>query len=129
MNWKKLLSAFLLYPTVIFASLSLLHRTSWGLHSSYYVCILDAFVAIALSLGIVGNQELERGGHWKVIGILTPCIFLAPVIVFVATLWGGVSLNWFCPAFSLFAVPFPLALYLNRRQNKSTSQPTSANVS
>jgi FtsH-binding integral membrane protein len=99
--------------------------------------ILDAIAAIAISFGIVGLHELDRGGHRRVKRILSKCVFgwLAAcfVLVCIMLIFKDHTLEpvfeyLLYPFLALIAASFPLALYLNRDQNKSKAQPTISNA-
>jgi hypothetical protein len=124
MNSKKLLSTVLLYAAMLYVGFSFRPWTDF-LHPSSGVVVANVIASLALSLGIVGDRELDRGGHSR---ILIPWVILASIITFPMVLWGRFSEVWFCASFALFAVPFPVALYFNRKRNKSTPQPTIANA-
>ncbi|MGA2888968.1 MAG: hypothetical protein ABSE51_13025 [Terracidiphilus sp.] len=135
MNREKMLSTVLLYSVFLFALFSLHHKSRWGSHYSSYDYMMDALSAIAVSLGSVGAGELRQGGHRKINYFLFGSAFIWFVICsfllfffkrpmrepVVDLLFGGAAL--------LFAAQFPVALYMNRNQSKSTSQQTSANAS
>jgi hypothetical protein len=109
----------------LFALSSLLHhQRRWGLPYNSHDYVLDAVSAIALSFGFVGGHELDRLGYPRVGSALACCIIpISIALFFVLIVWGGFSEHWFNAAIALFAAPFPVALYLNRNQSKSTSQP------
>ena len=96
-------------------------------------------MAIAIGLLVVGFQELDRGGHRKVRRILRNCLIVWGV-VFVIMMVSGVLLRAWAlldsamdyfgySSFVLVVLPLALALYLNRKQPKSTLQPTIDNAS
>jgi hypothetical protein len=99
------------------------------LHPGFGVFIENVIQSLTLSLGIVGRQELDRLGHRRVGEILIFCIIpISIALFFVLIFRRGYSANWFCAGFTLFAVPFPVALYLNRKRPESTSQPKIVNA-
>ena len=105
--------------------------------------ILSLMLVVGMSMGTVGLDELKRGGHRKVRRNLLVC--LAVLFIFLLILaftqvhmhWRIIAkdlanvhwLYWFIPFYVLVVAPFPVALYLNRKQKKSNSQPAGANVS
>jgi hypothetical protein len=125
-----MLSTVLLYSVFLFALSSLLHhQRRWGSPYNSHDYVLDAVSAIALSFGFVGGHELDRHGHQQVRTNLVLYILLSFGLLSVLIIGGGYSEKWIYAVFALFALPFPVALYLNWNQTKSTSQPTSANAS
>jgi hypothetical protein len=88
--------------------------------------------------GLVGFDALDQGGHLKVKRNLLICLTVL-LIVPLAVFSGRNSLHWKISGldfFELSSIPFcsllaailPLSLYLNRRQSKSTLQPTIPNA-
>jgi hypothetical protein len=80
-------------------------------------------------LGWVGCAILGRGGDRKVHRITVACMLILITLSSTLIFWVGQANGWIYPVLALSAAPFPLAFYLDRKQSKSTSQPTSANVS
>jgi hypothetical protein len=137
MNWKRLLSDFLLFAAIqIPFLLTILWRKSIA-HFSSDDLVMCALGVIALSLGTVGSQELNRGGHLQAHRMHTVCLgvfFIICGLVFSILLWTKTLTVTVFQVFPLgligiYAAKFPLALYLNRKRPESTPQPTSANVS
>ncbi|MGA3346585.1 MAG: hypothetical protein ABSC76_17150, partial [Terracidiphilus sp.] len=106
--------------------------------------IVNAIWVIAGAMGIVGYDELARGGQLKVRRTMKKwfiILLIAPVIIPITGLilywrlrWELPALSWgdqyvFIPLWTLLVVTFPIALFLNRNQNKSTQQRTSADES
>ena len=128
MNWKKLLSSVLLYAAGLFVFLMFGHPKD-VLSPGHGVFVANVIQCFAVSLCIVGGQEFDRLGHRRVSGILIFCVIPISIALFsVLIIRGEYSVNWLYAVSALFAVPFPVALYLNRRQPKSISQPTTPNV-
>jgi hypothetical protein len=135
MDWRQFLKP-ILYISVLFFALFLLDfwrgkNQPLGLHEfiSYVIMV------IVLSIGWVGFDELKRGGHRKALRALKVCLiilFVIPAILLIARHrmhWNIAGWNFhdfylFIPIYTLFAATFPFALYLNRHQKDSTSQPT-----
>jgi len=147
MNWKKMLSDFLFKAGMFFFIFFLGDWVSSHWHFSSQVFAMDALGSVAVGLGLVGLDELDRGGHrwvrriFRNFFIFLFAIFL--ILLGIALLCKAIGISLipitavldrdfeysFYPFIALIAAPFPLALYLNWNQTKSTSQPTSANVS
>jgi polyferredoxin len=115
-------------------------------HSGSQGLIRNAVTAVALVLGSIGFDRLKRGGHQRARRILrnsiivtllasaTSLILLIALILFDGpSLYKMIVLGW-VSEYSLYllwliwAASYPLALYLNRKQNKPTPQPTIANA-
>jgi hypothetical protein len=104
-----------------------------------YIGLLIIFVAS--SMGTVGFKELDRGGYRKVkrnLGVFFIALLVLPLILILISRdllhWQIVGLDityqyFVIPFFVLWAAIFPLALYLNRKQAKTTPQPTVPNAS
>jgi hypothetical protein len=99
-----------------------------------------AVLGVALCAGSVGIKELDRGGYRKVkrnLAIFVIVLLIVPLLL----LFTHNPLHWqiagsdfaylylFIPFIVLWVAILSVALYLNRKQNKSTSQPTGANAS
>jgi hypothetical protein len=93
---------------------------------------MDAVESIAISFFFVGNGELRRGGHRRVLRVLGGCLiawFAIGLLLFVIAALSKTTMSDFVTRYSLyplwliFAAPFPFAVYLNRNQSKSSSQP------
>jgi len=109
---------------------------NWHSNTSHKL-FKGAAEAIVIALGYVGFNELDRVRHWRVRRVIRYCFILWIVISFILfgltrfyhtngfdwVLNDSLYLFWI-----LFAAQFPFALYLNRRQNKSTPQPTIDNA-
>jgi hypothetical protein len=132
MNWKMSLLTAFLGSILVFPLLTGRHERASQDH------IMDAMESIAISFFFVGNGELKRGGHRRVLRVLGGCLIVWFAINLI--LFGIVALSktnvldtvFRYADYSLwlvFAAPFPFALYLNRNQSKSTSHPTGANAS
>jgi hypothetical protein len=94
-------------------------------------------------MGIVGFKELDRGGFRKVrlnLGVFFIALISIPLIIVpLMSLFTRYRLHWqiagldplyicfFIIFPALWVTIFPLALYLNQKQNKSTPQQESAN--
>jgi len=138
MNWKKLLSDFVIYVAMLFACFLLIE---WNNRTSHFISnefIENALASIAVALGIAGYQALDRGGHAKVRRILRNCFiawFGVYLILFAVESLTKSTIFAFPIAYSLYPLlllilaPFPLALYLDRNQPKSPAQPASPKAS
>ncbi len=89
---------------------------------------------------MVGFEELKRGGHRKVKRNLLICLTILLILALIRAftnirLHGRtqgmdfIELYIFIAFYVLTVASFPIALYLNRNQNKSTTQQASANES
>lgn len=129
MNWKKVLSSVLLHAAGLFVFFMFRYPKDVLLPGSA-VFIANVIESFALSLGIVGSNELETLGYPRVRSTLIFCIIpISLFLFFVLIIWGGYSGNWLYAISALWAAPFPVSLYLNHHQKNSTSQPTIANAS
>jgi hypothetical protein len=138
MNWKRLLSDFIIYVAMLFACFLLIE---WNNRTSHFISnefIENALASIAVALGIAGYQALDRSGHLKVRRILRNCFvawFGVYLILFAIEALTKTTIFDFPIAYSLYPLlllilaPFPLALYLDRNQPKPTAQPTSSKAS
>jgi hypothetical protein len=93
-----------------------------------------------MTMGMVGSDELKRGGHRKARRNLLLCLILLLICLFtlsyasihlhwgIITGKGSADVYWFIPIYVLVVAPFPVALYLNRKQNKSNSDPNNADA-
>ena len=135
MNWKRIVSDLLLYTVIEFAIFVLLF---WklGPHFNPHVLIMCALGAIALSFGIVGSVELNRGGHRKIHrthGLCLGVFFIISGIIFIIMLHTKTVLEGTIEIFiganiSIFAAKLPLAVYLSRKQKKSSAKSTVADA-
>ncbi len=101
--------------------------------------IFNLILVIGMSMAILGSEELKLGGHKKarrilLIGLTFLLIF--PLILVYARIhmhwkmmgWNFSDIYLFIPFFVMIASTFPLALYLNRRQKRSISDPCNADA-
>lgn len=103
--------------------------------------IINLILIVGMSVAILGFDELKRGGHRKVRRNLLLCLTLllvSPIILSYTSIrlhWKIITgkdfadIYWFIPFFVLTVASFPIALYLNRKQKNSNSQPIIDNVS
>ena len=133
MNWKKPSSNFLVYAGVQLAILALSSWKSYPRFRLYdfksHEFIECALGIVAINLGMAGRKILSDCAPRKVRSFL----FFWILVLFLALLEliarGERADGLFYTVLVLLAVPFPVALYLNRKQSKSPSQSTIANVS
>ncbi|MGA2350071.1 MAG: hypothetical protein ABSF70_06545 [Terracidiphilus sp.] len=140
MDWKKFLAPVLFNSALVFAlfmsDLGDGNVHQYGTHQFAFAL----FLVIGGSIGMVGFEELKRGGHRKVKRNLLICLAVL-FILFLFLAFTGFELHWkvremdsvylclLIPFYILLVASFPIALYLNRNQNRSTSQQESANES
>lgn len=100
--------------------------------------IRRTLVFIALGLGYLGLDKLGRDGHRKLRRIIVRCLVLwfaiTLVLIGLLTFFKADTYDFIIVdsiyLFSLlYATLFPIALYLNGNQKKSTSQQAGANES
>jgi hypothetical protein len=135
--WKNLLTAVLVISGmgIAFCLLNLWIGTFKTISAHDF--IIGAFLVIAWSMGAAGSDELSRCGHRKVCRILYRYSLISLVIPLVVigvgllyrAWWSNLFILSASPFWVLVVAPFPVALYLSRKQKKSASQPTGANVS
>ena len=140
MDWRQFLAPVLGSSAIVFVlfmSDILSGKTPpFGTHSFIFCLIL----VVGMSMGTVGFDELKRGGHRKTrrnLNVYLIVLLIFPLILAFTQIhmhWKikGIDFTdvyWFIPFWVLLVAPFPVALYLNWRQKKSTSQPAGANVS
>jgi len=135
MIWKNFLIAVLVLSAggIVFCLFNLWIGTLKTV--STYDLLLGEIQIIAGSMGFVGSDELARCGHRKVRSILLRCLMISLVVLLVVigiellfkTWWSSLLFLSASPFWVVLVAPFPVALYLNRNQNKSASQPAGAN--
>jgi hypothetical protein len=132
MYWKRMLAIVLAISIVLFAGFMALYLVYSAMHD------FKLFVWVVLFVvGGVGFGELRRGGHQRVRRILFRCSLISliiPLIVIGMELlfkirWNSLLLLSASPFSVLFFASFPVALYLNWKQKKSTSKRMSTNAS
>jgi hypothetical protein len=135
MNQRKTLVDFLGMAVGIFVILIFFDWLKLKFHFNSHTFIEDALWATAGAFGWVGFEELDRGGHTSARKLFRKCLLVWLVISFILILPSVYFKIDYVFRYSLylfgvlFAAPFPVALYLNRNQNKSRSQPTTDNAS
>jgi membrane-associated HD superfamily phosphohydrolase len=102
--------------------------------------IINLILVIGMSVTLLGFDELKRSGHKKVRRNLLICLTLLLISLFILS-YASIRLHWkitgkdfadiywFIPFCLLAMSSFPLALYLNHRQQKSTTPPATDNAS
>jgi hypothetical protein len=97
-------------------------------------------LVIGMSMGTVGLDELKRGGHRKLRRNMLLCLTLLLIGLIILSYisirlhWKIITgkdfadVYWFIPFYMLVVSTFPIALYLNRRQRKSSSAPTNTDA-
>jgi drug/metabolite transporter (DMT)-like permease len=140
MDWRQFLAPVLGSSAIVFVlfmSDFLSGKTPpFGTHP-FIICLI---LIIGMSMGTAGFDELKRGGHRKVrrnllVYLIVLLIsFLILAFTQIHTHWKILGIDstdvyWLIPFWLIIVAPFPVALYLNWKQKKSTSEPTSANAS
>jgi hypothetical protein len=109
----------------------------FGTHPFIFCLIL----VVGMSLAMLGFDELKRGGHRKIRRNLLICLTLLVISLLILSYisirlhWKMITgkdftdVYWFIPIYVLAMASFPIALYLNRKQKKSTSPQESTNES
>jgi cation transport ATPase len=133
MIWKQLLKPFLFFLvlSVVLFALDCWAGKNQELGSHEFM--LWAVTVIVLSMGWVGHDELKRAGYRKILGVVNSLMFVlgnSAVILSLIhkhprwkmTWWGFEDAYLFILLFVLIAALFPLSLYLNRKEAKSTLQ-------
>ncbi|MGO9775968.1 MAG: hypothetical protein ACLQGT_08575 [Terracidiphilus sp.] len=140
MDWNKFLAPVLFNSALVFA---LFMSDVWDGKVHQYGTSQFAFAVFLIiggSIGMVGFEELKRGGHRKVKRNLLICLTILLILALIRAftnirLHGRtqgmdfIELYIFIAFYVLTVASFPIALYLNRNQNKSTTQQASANES
>jgi len=122
LNWKRFQFNFPLYAVMMFIAIVPKLWIRGVLHFNSYDLIYRAVLAMSASLAIIGLAELNRGGRRKVRYILTGCYFIFfcfSLALFIIKPNGDLAIGFpFFASLIVNASPFPLALYLKRRQNR-----------
>ena len=135
MNWKSLIFRFIVFAVFMFAIFFSIGHKNLGSNYTSRDYAQDALSAIALSLGSIGDDQLKQLESRKIRHILLGCALVWFVVcsfflfILERPLRGPVFEGFFGGILFLIAAQFPLAVYLNRKQNKSNSQPTIADAS
>jgi hypothetical protein len=108
-----------------FAFFLFLVRKDWRFTSFDLIGLVIAVVAG--SLGTAGATKLLRAGKRNTIRIYAACLFAFIagyfILIYITTLGTTFSRIWTVAVLVLMALPYPLALYLNRR-NRPAAQLT-----
>ena len=135
MNWKSLIFRFIVYAVFLFAIFFSISQKHPGSHYTSRDYVQDVLSAIALSLGSIGDDLLKQCESRKFRHILLGCALVWFVVcsfllfILERPLREPVFEGFFGGILFLIAAQFPLALYLNRKQNKTNLQPTIADAS
>jgi hypothetical protein len=138
MNWKRLISDFLSYAAMLFATFLLIEWTRRTSHTASNDIVENSLASIAIALGIAGYQDLDRHGHQKIRRILRNCfiawfgiyVILSAIILLSKTTMFDLAIVFsLYPLLLLIVAPFPLALYMNRNLPKATPQAASTKAS
>ena len=138
MYWKRMVVIVIAIATALFGLMLLFNWNSYTASFNSQSLFKDAFEAISLAFGFIGFDALDKGGYRKlrfllrnilIIWLAVGSILAGLVIHYKITLLNrplGISLYLY---WILFASSFPLALYLNRKPNKTPSQSMSEDAS
>jgi hypothetical protein len=149
MNWKKALSDFLIRAAVFIPVLVLSNWKSVPHH--HFRDFMDALLlCMTLTLGLIGVKELKRGGHQRIYRFYRGCfIYSFPVFLILTGILIGIAMfskatgkvvlretdvsdfvlqSYIYLLFAIVLAPFPLALYLNRNQKKTSAESTIADA-
>lgn len=135
MNWRLTVVLIVAFSIALFATFMVFYLISRGAHLSYHTLTRDVVMGISGAFGSLGFSQLKRAGKrklaWVFIGsaLTLICISLLCAPLFRRPLSEYVADFIVCPGYLLFAAQLPLALYLNRKQSYSASQPTVTKVS
>jgi drug/metabolite transporter (DMT)-like permease len=140
MNWKGWLSAIFSSSSFFLVLFGWDYLNGKVPHFSDRDYLALLVLLLTSSMGTVGFGELDRGGFQKVkrnLGYFFIALLVIPVMFLFArnrlhwqiAVSGSSCLYFLNVCFILLAAVLPLALYLNRKQNKSTRQPTTDNAS
>jgi hypothetical protein len=125
MNWKSRVLVFLLNTALVFGA----HIWLFGLRFDSHDWWVNALAVIAISLAWFGNKELIRGGQRQAKRTLAVCIVILFLPLVTRTVRGNDAWPLVYAILALAAASYPLALFLNRRQNEPSSQQTIDNAS
>ena len=137
MNRRKLLGDLLFYLALWFVGPLLFELADKSCKLDSKLVINDALSAIAIAFAIVGLRELDRGGHRKARRFIGNCVgiwigvdlvLLGLLLLSRTSIVFDVFVYSSYPFLAFIASTFPLALYLNRNENKSGSHSLNANV-
>jgi phosphatidylserine synthase len=139
MGWKNFLPS-LLFSSVLVISLFVVSvwddtTPSFGPHP----LVVNVIMIIMSTIGLVGFEELKRGGHRKIRRNLLVCLAILLILPLILA-FTRIHMHWkitgmdfsdyylFVPFNVLLVGTFPLALYLNRNQKKSSAESTVADT-
>ena len=133
MNWKRFLSS-VFWNSIWFSILTIaIYGVEGVLHLRPFLYILYVVTVIVVSSFNECLHILEFSGHQKFLRLYGISLLVSIISLFIFAFLGfghsAVFLTVTGVMVALWAIPLPLALIFNRRQKKSTSQPTGANVS
>jgi uncharacterized membrane protein (DUF485 family) len=109
-----------------------------GTHPFFFCLIL----VVGMSMGMVGFDELKRRGHRKVRRNLLICLTILLIFPLILA-FTQIHMHWkiigkdftdvywsipFIPFYVLAVASFPIALYLNHKQKKSSAESTVADA-
>jgi hypothetical protein len=144
MHWKRfiiivLIAMFVAMFFTLLVAFMLSHGTGGHLHLATQLLIEIAISAIAMTSYFIGIEKLKRGGYLKVKRTLGVMYFVAFIFLCfpnfprnstyqnltdlkIAYIYHSI------PILVLLLSTLPLSLYLTRKMNNPTSQPTSDNA-
>lgn len=134
-KYAKLLFTVLMGSVFMFTLLFCLNKK--GVVSKYYLhdYFQEAIYALVISLNIIGGEELKSSGNKKYANILfkSSFIWVGVSLLYMLIVFKNINQNSFLPVMLygfalLISMPFPLALYLNFRKKKSSTESTVADA-
>ncbi|MGA2851939.1 MAG: hypothetical protein ABSE46_23295 [Terracidiphilus sp.] len=139
MNWKRFIAPVFYSSTIVSVLVLLDHwnRTAHTYDTHHF--IVYAILVISLSCGLVGMEELKRGGHMKLRRNLLVCLAAMwvlsclPIFARNRLHWNLIGSNFpvayfFIPPYVLLVATLPIAILLNRRESRSSFLATTNNA-
>jgi hypothetical protein len=139
MNWKpfKKIVSYCVKISFFFLMFDMLDGKT--LEFGVYHLTRKAIFIITMALIVVAFQEMDRDGLSKIKLNLFVCNIILIIVTFILVFthhillwkiggWNFADEYLLIPLYAFYAALFPLALYLNRNMNKSSSPPANADA-
>ncbi|MGA7833025.1 MAG: hypothetical protein WCA21_18880 [Terracidiphilus sp.] len=130
--WKMFNFNFTIWAVMWFIMLTLQQWNAEIIHTNIYNLIHRAIWAISVSLGVKSFGVLNREGFRNLSCIYAGCYFIFFIVSFALFFsrpnWNVAIGYWFYVSCGIYASPFFLALYLNHRLKKSSTEATVADA-